>query len=106
MPAPITTSQHPSLLGRFKLSLENYFEFSRLQTDWKTEVLAGFTTFITMAYIVFVNPAILKDAGMPLAAVSAATSIAAAPGRLLRGGFARYPVALAPGMRVHAHFTC
>jgi AGZA family xanthine/uracil permease-like MFS transporter len=49
------------------------FEFSRLNTDWKTEVLAGFATSITMAYIVFVNPSILKDAGMPLAAVSAAT---------------------------------
>ena len=98
MPAPVITSRRPVPFGQIKSSLENYFEFSRLNTDWKTEILAGFTTFITMAYIVFVNPSILKDAGMPLAAVSAATCIAAALGTLLMGAFARYPIALAPGM--------
>ena len=57
------------MFRQLRVSLENYFEFQRLNTDWKTEILAGCTTFITMAYIVFVNPSILKDAGMPLAAV-------------------------------------
>ena len=79
-----------------RLKLERYFEFQALGADWKTEVLAGFTTFMTMAYIVFVNPAILHETGMPLAAVTAATCISAAAGSLLMGGFARYPIALAP----------
>ena len=86
-------------------SLERYFEFRRLNTNWRTEILAGFTTFITMAYIVFVNPSILKDAGMPLPAVFAATCISAALGSLLMGAFARYPIALAPGMGLNAYFT-
>src|SRR5574340_146168 len=85
--------------------LERYFEFARLGTDWKTEILAGATTFVTMAYIVFVNPAILHEAGMPLAAVTAATCLSAAAGSLLMGLFARYPIALAPGMGLNAYFT-
>jgi AGZA family xanthine/uracil permease-like MFS transporter len=85
--------------------LERYFEFQALGADWKTEVLAGFTTFMTMAYIVFVNPAILHETGMPLAAVTAATCISAAAGSFLMGGFARYPIALAPGMGLNAYFT-
>src|SRR5262249_59010814 len=88
-----------------RLTLERYFEFQALGADWKTEVLAGFTTFITMAYIIFVNPAILHEAGMPLAAVTAATCISAAVGRFLMGGFARYPIALAPGGGLNAHLT-
>jgi AGZA family xanthine/uracil permease-like MFS transporter len=59
-------------------TLERYFEFKELGTNWKTEILAGFTTFITMAYIVFVNPAILHETGMPLQAVVAATCLSAA----------------------------
>ena len=86
-------------------SLERYFEFQQLDTSWKTEIVAGLTTFITMAYIVFVNPSILKDAGMPLPAVFAATCISAAIGTLLMGAFARYPLALAPGMGLNAYFT-
>jgi AGZA family xanthine/uracil permease-like MFS transporter len=86
-------------------SLEHYFEFKQLGTTWKTETLAGFTTFMTMAYIVFVNPAILHETGMPLAAVTAATCISAAVGSFLMGGFARYPIALAPGMGLNAYFT-
>jgi AGZA family xanthine/uracil permease-like MFS transporter len=85
--------------------LERYFEFDRLGTSWKTEILAGFTTFITMAYIVLVNPSILKDAGMPVAGVFAATCISAATGTILMGAFARYPIALAPGMGLNAYFT-
>ena len=85
--------------------LELYFEFKALGTSWRTEILAGFTTFMTMAYIVFVNPAILHETGMPLAAVTAATCISAAAGSLLMGAFARYPIALAPGMGLNAYFT-
>ena len=85
--------------------LERYFEFAALGTNWRTEVLAGFTTFITMAYIVVVNPAILHEAGMPLAAVTAATCVSAAIGSILMGILARYPIALAPGMGLNAYFT-
>lgn len=85
--------------------LERYFEFEKLNTTWRTEILAGLTTFITMAYIVFVNPSILAEAGMPHAAVMAATCISAAFGSILMGAFARYPIALAPGMGLNAYFT-
>jgi adenine/guanine/hypoxanthine permease len=85
--------------------LEHYFEFERLGTNWKTEILAGATTFVTMAYIVFVNPSILRETGMPFAAVMAATCLCAAFGSILMGAFARYPIALAPGMGLNAYFT-
>jgi len=85
--------------------LEIYFEFTRLGTNWRTEVLAGVTTFLTMAYIVLVNPAILSATGMPLAAVTAATCLSAAFGSILMGIVARYPIALAPGMGLNAYFT-
>ena len=84
---------------------ERYFEFATLGTDWKTEIVAGVTTFMTMAYIVFVNPSILHETGMPIAAVTAATCLAAAIGSILMGAFARYPIALAPGMGLNAYFT-
>jgi AGZA family xanthine/uracil permease-like MFS transporter len=85
--------------------LEAYFEFARLETNWRTEILAGVTTFLTMAYIVLVNPAMLADAGMPLPAVTAATCLSAAFGSILMGVIARYPLALAPGMGLNAYFT-
>ncbi len=85
--------------------LENYFEFSHLGTNWRTEILAGVTTFLTMAYIVLVNPAILSATGMPLPAVTAATCLSAAFGSILMGIVARYPIALAPGMGLNAYFT-
>ena len=85
--------------------LENYFEFARLKTNWRTEILAGVTTFLTMAYIVLVNPSILQAAHMPLAAVTAATCLSAAFGSILMGVVARYPIALAPGMGLNAYFT-
>src|SRR5437868_8108582 len=84
--------------------LERYFQFKSLNADWRTEILAGFTTFMTMAYIIFVNPSILHESGMPLAAVTAATCISAAVGSLLMGGLANYPIALAPGMGLNAYF--
>src|SRR6202050_1790345 len=86
-------------------SAERYFEFTALGTNWKTELLAGVTTFMTMAYIIFVNPSILHEAGMPAAGVPAATCLAAALGSLLMGAFARYPIALAPGMGLNAYFA-
>jgi adenine/guanine/hypoxanthine permease len=88
-----------------RASLERYFDFESLGTSWRTEILAGFTTFMTMAYIVFVNPAILHEAGMPLEAVTAATCLSAGVGSFLMGGLARYPIALAPGMGLNAYFT-
>jgi AGZA family xanthine/uracil permease-like MFS transporter len=85
--------------------LERYFEFKALGADWKTEILAGATTFITMAYIVFVNPTILHETGMPFTAVVAATCLSAAFGSIAMGAYARYPIALAPGMGLNAYFT-
>ena len=85
--------------------LETYFEFAHLGTNWRTEILAGVTTFLTMAYIVLVNPAILAAAGVPLAAATAATCLSAAFGSILMGVVARYPIALAPGMGLNAYFT-
>ena len=91
--------------GKIVIALERYFLFESLGTNWRTEILAGFTTFITMAYIVFVNPAILHEAGMPIAAVTAATCLCAALGSILMGALANYPIALAPGMGLNAYFT-
>ncbi len=84
---------------------ERHFHFDELRTDWKTETLAGVTTFLTMSYIIFVNPSILRDAGMPATAVAVATCLASALGSLLMGLYARYPIALAPGMGINAYFT-
>jgi len=88
-----------------KARLEQYFQFRELGTNWRTEILAGCTTFVTMAYIIFVNPAILHETGMPLAAVVAATCLCAGFGSVLMGVLARYPIALAPGMGLNAYFT-
>jgi len=85
--------------------IERYFEFERLKTSWRTEILAGATTFVTMAYIIFVNPSILREAHMPFQAVVAATCFCAALGSILMGAVARYPIALAPGMGLNAYFT-
>ncbi|SDF16893.1 NCS2 family permease [Terriglobus roseus] len=86
-------------------ALERYFDFPGLDANWRTEILAGLTTFLTMAYIIFVNPAILSKTGMPIAAVTAATCLCAAFGSILMGFLARYPLALAPGMGLNAYFT-
>jgi AGZA family xanthine/uracil permease-like MFS transporter len=88
-----------------KQRLERYFEFQQLGTNWRTEILAGVTTFVTMAYIIFVNPSILRETGMPFGAVVAATCLCAAFGSILMGAFARYPIALAPGMGLNAYFA-
>lgn len=85
--------------------IERMFKLSAQGTSVRTEVLAGFTTFLTMAYIVIVNPTILGQAGMPIAAVAAATCLAAGFGSILMGLIANYPIALAPGMGLNAYFT-
>lgn len=100
---PTITS--PEKRGSLVSALERYFLFEALETNWRTEILAGFTTFMTMAYIVFVNPSILHEAGMPIAAVTAATCCCAALGSILMGALANYPIALAPGMGLNAYFT-
>ena len=85
--------------------LERLFGLKANGTNVRTEVLAGVTTFMTMAYIVVVNPTILGEAGLPVAAVAAATCLAAGLGSILMGLIANYPLALAPGMGLNAYFT-
>ena len=85
--------------------LESYFQLRAHGTTVRTEIVAGFTTFLTMAYIMFVNPAILSDAGMDRGAVFVATCIGTAIGTLIMGLYANYPLALAPGMGLNAYFT-
>ena len=85
--------------------LERQFGLSQAGTDVRTEVTAGATTFLTMAYIAFVNPQILSDAGMPFEAVFVATCLAAAFSTLIMGLYANYPIALAPGMGLNAFFA-
>ena len=85
--------------------LERTFHIQERGSTWRTEVLAGATTFLTMAYIVFVNPAILSETGMPVPAVAAATCLSAAIGSILMGVIANYPIALAPGMGLNAYFA-
>ncbi|MBU6507865.1 MAG: NCS2 family permease [Alphaproteobacteria bacterium] len=85
--------------------LETYFQLKDHGTTVRIEVVAGLTTFLTMAYIVFVNPLILGDAGMDKGAVFVATCVASAIGTLVMGLYANYPLALAPGMGLNAYFT-
>ncbi|WP_257285049.1 NCS2 family permease [Endozoicomonas sp. SESOKO1] len=85
--------------------LENYFDLKAHGTTVKTEVIAGFTTFMTMAYILVVNPLILKDAGMDFGAVFTATTISAIIGTLVMAVWAKLPFALAPGMGLNAFFA-
>lgn len=85
--------------------LDNYFKLKELGTNVRQEAVAGITTFLTMAYIIFVNPAILSEAGMDYGAVFVATCLAAAIGCFIMGLWANYPIALAPGMGLNAFFT-
>lgn len=85
--------------------LEKQFGLSANNTTTRTEVMAGVTTFLTMAYIIFVNPSILAKAGMDQNAVFVATCLAAAAGSILMGFVANYPIALAPGMGLNAYFA-
>jgi len=85
--------------------LNTYFKLDAHGTTVRTELLAGLTTFLTMAYIIVVNPVILSQAGMPAAGVAAATCVAAGFASILMGLVANYPLALAPGMGLNAYFT-
>jgi AGZA family xanthine/uracil permease-like MFS transporter len=85
--------------------LNSLFKLDEHQTTARTEMLAGLTTFMTMAYIIFVNPDILAAAGMDKGAVFVATCLAAAVGCLIMGLYANYPIALAPGMGLNAFFA-
>ncbi len=85
--------------------LERLFKLQEHGTNVRTEIVAGLTTFLTMAYIIFVNPSILGDAGMPKGAVFVATCLIAAFGTAIMALYANYPIALAPGMGLNAYFA-
>lgn len=85
--------------------LEKQFKLAEHGTTARTEVIAGITTFLTMAYIIFVNPIILGDAGMPKDAVFVVTCLAAAIGTFIMAFLANYPIGMAPGMGLNAFFT-
>ena len=85
--------------------LDNFFKFSENGTDFKTEIIAGITTFLAMAYILGVNPVILADGGMPATGVFFATAVASGIACIIMGLVAKYPVGLAPGMGLNALFT-
>jgi adenine/guanine/hypoxanthine permease len=85
--------------------LQKLFQLNEHETNVKTEIIAGITTFLTMAYIIFVNPSMLEAAGMDNGAVFVATCLAAAIGCFIMGLIANYPIALAPGMGLNAFFT-
>ena len=87
------------------MSLTSYFKISENGSSIQREVTAGVTTFLAMAYITVVNPAILSETGRDFGAVFVATCLAAAAGTLIMGFIANYPIALAPGMGQNAFFT-
>lgn len=87
------------------MNLEKIFHLKENKTDVKTEVIAGITTFMTMAYILAVNPSILSDCGMDSGAVFTATALAAMIATLLMAAFSNYPFVLAPGMGLNAYFA-
>ena len=85
--------------------MEQFFKLNEANTDTKTELLAGITTFVTMAYIIIVNPSILSAAGVPFDQVFIATIASAVVGTLIMALFANYPIAIAPGMGMNAYFA-
>ncbi len=85
--------------------LDNFFNFKENGTDFKTEIIAGITTFLAMAYILGVNPTMLADGGMPATGVFFATALASGIACIIMGLVSKYPVGLAPGMGLNALFT-
>ncbi|MBE5960709.1 MAG: NCS2 family permease [Lachnospiraceae bacterium] len=85
--------------------ISNYFQFKENNTNFKAEILGGITSFLTMAYILFVVPGILSQVGMSETSVFAATAIASAVGTFIMGAFAKFPTVLAPGMGLNAFFA-
>ena len=102
-------SELPSLSARVRAAdmglMDRWFGLRDAGSDVRTEVEAGFTTFLTMAYILVVNPQILSEAGVPIEGALFATAVGAAVGSILMGVLANYPFALAPGMGLNAYFT-
>jgi AGZA family xanthine/uracil permease-like MFS transporter len=101
----MATDTKPAGKAEPKGFLDSYFGLTANGTDVRTEALAGLTTFLTMAYIIFVNPSILSKAGMDQGAVFVATCVAAAVCSMVMGLYANYPIALAPGMGLNAFFA-
>lgn len=85
--------------------LSNYFNFQEKNTDFKKEMIGGFTTFFTMAYALFLIPSVLSQAGMPQESVFTATALAAAAGTFIMGALAKFPMGLAPGIGLNAFFA-
>ena len=85
--------------------LSNYFKFKEKETNFKSETIGGITTFLTMAYALFLIPSVLSEAGMPQGSVFVATGLAAALGTLIMGIFANFPMGLAPGVGLNAFFA-
>ena len=101
----MTTDTTPAGRGAETGFLDRYFGLTAHGTNVRTEAVAGLTTFLTMVYIVFVNPTILAKAGMDYGAVFVATCLAAAIATFIMGLYANYPIALAPGMGLNAFFA-
>src|SRR5207245_5648078 len=97
--------QQPLDRSRSEELIERFFQLAENQTTVRRELVGGLTTFMTMAYIIVVNPQILSQAGMPADGVVFATCISAAAATLVMGLYANYPIALAPGMSLNAYFT-
>ena len=93
------------MLYSFKVFLMRYFQVTENNSTFRTECVAGITTFLTMAYIILVNPAILASTGMNLGAAFIATCLSAALGSFLTGVMANYPIAVAPGMALNVYFA-
>ena len=93
------------LLERFFMHLKQYFQFKERNTNYTTEIIAGITTFLTMAYIIILNPSVLSKTGMDFDGVFFATIIASVVGCLFMGIFANYPIAIAPSLATNAYFT-
>jgi AGZA family xanthine/uracil permease-like MFS transporter len=99
------STSEPKNTSAFATLMEKLFKLKAHNTTIKTEVMAGLTTFVTMAYILFVNPDIMSIAGMDYQAVFVATALSAAIGCIFMGLYANWPVGLAPGMGLNAFFT-
>ncbi|MCB2183686.1 MAG: NCS2 family permease [Desulfobulbaceae bacterium] len=95
------------LINRYELikNMNNYFDFKKHKTDFRTEVLAGVTTFLATMYIIVVNPTILSATGMPFNGVLTATVLVSALSSIAMGVYARNPIVIAPGMGLNAFFT-
>ncbi|MDD5561737.1 MAG: NCS2 family permease [Candidatus Omnitrophica bacterium] len=92
-------------MQRIRYQVEKFFKLKELNTDLRTEVLAGLTTFMTMAYIIFVNPAMISQTGIDFGSAMTATCISAAVATIMMGLYVNYPIALAAGMGENAFFT-